>query len=104
MKRGDTVVLIGAHRTGNARLVAGLVTVVAAVLAASVLALAAARTAEAAFPGTNGRIVFERDPDGYRVPEDPKIYTISFTGDTRSASRTIPGRTRDPPTRPTARR
>ena len=66
--------------------------------------LADVQPVEAAFPGTNGRIVFERDPDGYRVPEDPEIYTISFTSDTRSASRTILGRTRDPPTRPTARR
>jgi Tol biopolymer transport system component len=64
MKRGVTVVLIGAHRTGNARLVAGLVTVVAAVLAASVLALAAARTAEAAFPGGNGKITFQSDRHG----------------------------------------
>jgi TolB protein len=64
MKRGVTVVLIGAHRTGNARLVAMLATVVAAVLAASVLALAAARTAEAAFPGGNGKIAFQSDRHG----------------------------------------
>lgn len=37
--------------------------------------------ARAAFPGTNGKIVFERDPDGYRGKKDPDIFTISFTGD-----------------------
>lgn len=50
--------------------------------AASILMLlAATQQVEAAFPGTNGRIVFERDPDGYRGKEDPEIYTISFAGD-----------------------
>jgi len=52
------------------------------VLAASVLVLLAATgPAGAAFPGTNGRIVFERDPDGLRGPEDPEIYTINFRGE-----------------------
>jgi hypothetical protein len=31
--------------------------------------LADVQPVEAAFPGTNSRIVFERNPDGYRVPE-----------------------------------
>lgn len=54
----------------------------AIVLAASMLVLLAATgPAGAAFPGTNGRIAFERDPDGPRGPEDPEIYTISFRGD-----------------------
>ena len=54
----------------------------AIVLAASVLVLLAATgPAGAAFPGTNGRIVFERDPDGFRGPEDPEIYTINFRGE-----------------------
>jgi len=51
-------------------------------MAASILMLLAdAQPVKAAFPGTNGRVVFERDPDGFRGPEDPEIYTISFTGD-----------------------
>lgn len=50
-------------------------------MAASILMLLAdAQPVKAAFPGTNGRVVFERDPDGFRGPEDPEIYTISFTG------------------------
>ena len=54
----------------------------AIVLAASVLVLLAATgPAGAAFPGTNGRIVFERDPDGFRGPEDPEIYSINFRGE-----------------------
>jgi Tol biopolymer transport system component len=64
MKRGVAVVLIGASRVGSARLVAALVTALAAVLAASVLALVAARTAEAAFPGGNGKIAFQSDRHG----------------------------------------
>jgi Tol biopolymer transport system component len=54
----------------------------AIVAAASVLVLlVATQPVEAAFPGTNGRIVFERDPDGFRGPEDPEIYSISFRGE-----------------------
>jgi Tol biopolymer transport system component len=78
MKRGVTFVLIGAHRTGNARLVAGLATVLAAILAASVLALAAARTAEAAFPGANGKIIF--DSDRLAAVGGPGLYTITPGG------------------------
>jgi len=53
-----------------------------AVLAAGFLvALLATQPANAAFPGTNGRIVFERDPDGPQGPEDSEIYSISFEGD-----------------------
>jgi len=57
----------------------------ASVAAALVLASAMAFVvsddqARAAFPGINGKIVFVRDPDGYRR-EDPEIYTISFRGD-----------------------
>ena len=49
---------------------------------ASVLALfAATPPVEAAFPGTNGRIVFERDPDGYRGPQDPEIYSVNLKGE-----------------------
>jgi Tol biopolymer transport system component len=61
----------------------GLLMVASAIaVAASILVLlTATQPVEAAFPGTNGRIVFERDPDGYRGPEDPEIYTISFAGD-----------------------
>jgi Tol biopolymer transport system component len=64
MKRGVAVVLIGASRVGSARLVTALVIALAAVLAASVLALVAARTAEAAFPGGNGKIAFQSDRHG----------------------------------------
>src|SRR5215208_3809411 len=57
-------------------------TVSVAVLAAGFLvALLATQPANAAFQGTNGRIVFERDPDGPQGPEDPEIYSISFEGD-----------------------
>lgn len=56
--------LIGASRFGNTRLVAVLVVALASVLAASVLALVAARTAEAAFPGGNGKIAFQSDRHG----------------------------------------
>src|SRR5215204_3611621 len=53
-----------------------------AVLAAGFLVvLLATQPANAAFQGTNGRIVFESDPDGFRGPKDPEIYTISFTGE-----------------------
>jgi Tol biopolymer transport system component len=64
MKRGVATVLIGASRVGNTRLVAVLVVALASVLAASVLALVAARTAEAAFPGGNGKIAFQSDRHG----------------------------------------
>jgi TolB protein len=45
------------------------------------LLLAATQPVKAAFPGTNGRIVFEKDPDGYRGPKDPEIYSINFKGE-----------------------
>ena len=45
------------------------------------LLLAATQPVKAAFPGTNGRIVFEKDPDGYRGPKDPEIYSINFRGE-----------------------
>jgi len=44
---------------GNARVSVVLLTVLTAVLAASVLAAVVSSTAEAAFPGTNGKIAFE---------------------------------------------
>lgn len=84
MKRGVMVISIGAYRVGNARLIAMVVTVLAAVLAASVLALAAARTAEAAFPGTNGKIVFWSDRTA-----GPGLYTITPGG----TATKIPGTT-----------
>jgi hypothetical protein len=37
--------------------------------------LAATQPVKAAFSGTNGRIVFERDPDGLRGKVDPEIYS-----------------------------
>jgi Tol biopolymer transport system component len=53
-----------------------------AVLAAGFLVvLLATPPAEAAFSGTNGRIVFERDPDGFRGPQDPEIYSVNFKGE-----------------------
>jgi Tol biopolymer transport system component len=53
-----------------------------AVLAAGFLVvLLATQPAKAAFPGANGRIVFERDPDGFRGPKDPEIYSINFKGE-----------------------
>jgi Tol biopolymer transport system component len=53
-----------------------------AVLAAGFLVvLLATQPAKAAFPGTNGRIAFERDPDGPRGPKDPEIYSINFKGE-----------------------
>jgi Tol biopolymer transport system component len=59
-----------------------LAATLAIVLAASILLLlAATQPVKAAFPGTNGRIVFEKDPDGYRGPKDPEIYSINFKGD-----------------------
>ncbi len=54
----------------------------AVAVAASVLVLLTAlQPVQAAFPGTNGKIVFERDPDGYFGPEDPEIYSINFSGE-----------------------
>ena len=37
----------------------------AALLAITVSLVATGNTAQAAFPGTNGKIAFTRDPDGY---------------------------------------
>jgi TolB protein len=57
-----------------------------AILSAAALAVAAVtlaggtRPAQAAFPGINARIVFERDRDGWRGPEAPEIYSIWFDG------------------------
>ncbi len=59
-----------------------LAAALAIAVALSVLVLlAATQPVEAAFPGTNGRIVFERDPDGFRGPKDPEIYSINFKGE-----------------------
>ena len=59
-----------------------LAAVLAFAMAASILVLlAATQPVKAAFPGTNGRIVFEKDPDGYQGPKDPEIYSINFKGD-----------------------
>jgi Tol biopolymer transport system component len=52
-----------------------------AVAASALMLLSATQPVEAAFHGTNGRIVFERDPDGYRGPNDPEIYSINFEGE-----------------------
>lgn len=52
----------------------------AALVAIAVSLVAAGNTAQAAFPGTNGKIAFTRDPDGYRGPKDPEIYTVRFDG------------------------
>ena len=53
----------------------------AAVVLASMVALATTQDpARAAFPGTNAKIVFSRDPDGLGGPKDPEIYTIWFNG------------------------
>lgn len=52
----------------------------AALLAIAVSLVAIVNTAQAAFPGTNGKIAFTRDPDGYRGPKDPEIYTVRFDG------------------------
>jgi len=51
-----------------------------ALLAIAATLVAAESTARAAFPGTNGKIAFSRDPDGYRGPKDPEIYTVWFDG------------------------
>jgi len=59
-----------------------LTTATAIAMAGSILVLlAATQPVKAAFPGTNGRIVFERDPDGFRGKEDPEIYSINFRGE-----------------------
>lgn len=52
----------------------------AILLAGGVALLVPQEQARAAFPGTNGKIVFERDPDGYKGPKNPGVYTISFDG------------------------
>jgi Tol biopolymer transport system component len=58
-----------------------LASVTVALLMASVVALVVPKErARAAFPGINGKIVFERDPDGYRGPKDPEIWTVWFDG------------------------
>jgi Tol biopolymer transport system component len=54
---------------------------VIAVAVSVLVLLAATQPVEAAFQGTNGRIVFERDPDGFRGPKDPEIYSINFKGE-----------------------
>jgi TolB protein len=59
-----------------------LAAALAIVMAASILVLlTATQPVKAAFPGTNGRIVFERDPDGFRGPKDPEIYSVNFEGE-----------------------
>jgi Tol biopolymer transport system component len=59
-----------------------LATASALAMAVSTLVLlAATQPVKAAFPGTNGRIVFERDPDGFRGQQDPEIYSINFSGE-----------------------
>lgn len=60
---------------GNARISTVLLTVLAAVLAASVLAVTVSSTANAAFPGTNGKIVFWSDRSA-----GPGLYTITAGG------------------------
>jgi Tol biopolymer transport system component len=58
-----------------------LASVALALLLASVVTLVVPKErAKAAFPGINGKIVFERDPDGSRGQLDPEIYTIWFNG------------------------
>jgi len=52
-----------------------------AIAVSTLVLLAATQPVKAAFPGTNGRIVFERDPDGFRGKEDPEIYSINFSGE-----------------------
>jgi len=66
----------GFKRAGNARLIATLAAVFAAVMAASVLAVVAARTADAAFPGTNGKIAFVSNRDAGAG----EIYTMKPDG------------------------
>jgi TolB protein len=59
-----------------------LATASAIAMAVSTLVLLeATQPLKAAFPGTNGTIVFERDPDGFRGKEDPEIYSINFRGE-----------------------
>jgi Tol biopolymer transport system component len=59
-----------------------LATASAIAMAVSTLVLlAATQPVKAAFPGTNGRIVFERNPDGFRGQQDPEIYSINFSGE-----------------------
>jgi Tol biopolymer transport system component len=75
MKKGLTAMSRGIHKVENARLAAALVAVLAALLATGVLALVVARSAEAAFPGTNGKIVFKSDRSA-----GPGLYTITPGG------------------------
>ena len=49
-----------------------------------VATLAVPEEARAAFPGTNAKIVFARDPDGLGGPKDSEIYTIWFNGNNLS--------------------
>jgi Tol biopolymer transport system component len=66
---------------GMRKTVALLASMAAIVVLASMLALATTQnTARAAFPGTNAKIVFVRDPDGLGGPKDSEIYTIWFNG------------------------
>ena len=58
-----------------------LASMTAAVVLASMVALVTAgNPVRAAFPGTNAKIVFARDPDGLGGPKDSEIYTIWFNG------------------------
>ncbi len=58
-----------------------LASIASAVLLASLAALVVPKErAEAAFPGVNARIAFERDTDGYRGSKDPEIYSVWFDG------------------------
>ncbi len=68
MKAGIPVTSHRVSREENGRLAAALAAVLAAVLAASVLAVAVSSTADAAFPGKNGKIVFASDR---LTPENP---------------------------------
>lgn len=76
MRKGVTAMSIGVHKVENARLVAAVVTLFAALLAAGILALVVARSAEAAFSGANGEIVFASDRDTGAMD----IFAISPSG------------------------
>jgi Tol biopolymer transport system component len=66
---------------GTRKTVVLLASMAAAVVLASMVAMATTQnTARAAFPGTNAKIVFARDPDGLGGPKDSEIYTIWFNG------------------------
>lgn len=76
MRKGVTAMSIGVHKGENARLVAAVVTLFAALLAAGILALVVARSAEAAFPGTNnGEIIFWSNRSA-----SPGLYKITVGG------------------------